>query len=103
MVPDAEQRAANMAAQAEALRERLRLVSGEWTSPDGSVSVRVGPNGVPVALTIADKALALGARRLTQAVMEGFRQAGERAGEQAREAVADMVGEPMNPEDLLRG
>jgi len=106
MMPDDEDpvaRAAAMMAQAEALNERLRNVRGEWTSPDGSVTVTVGQNAVPTGLTISDDALKLGARKLGQVVMEGFQEAGKRAGDQAKQAVADTIGEPMTPDDILRG
>ncbi|MDQ6875076.1 MAG: YbaB/EbfC family nucleoid-associated protein [Actinomycetota bacterium] len=90
-------------AQAEILKERLKLIAGEWTSPDHSVSVRVGPGGVPMALTIRDRALDLGGPRLAELILQGFREAGQRAGELARQAAAETIGEPIRLEDLLGG
>ncbi len=103
MPDDAEWQIRQRLAQAAELKERLQRISGQWTSPDRTVTVRVGPTGVPVGLTINNDGLDLGGRRLAEVILEGFRKAGQQAGEQARKAVTDTVGDTIDIGALLPG
>ena len=98
---DLERIAQEQLAQAEELQRRLAAIVGEWTSPDRSVSLKVGPGGVLFDLTIRDQALSLGGERLATMILDGVQAAGKQAGDQARQAVADTVGDLVNLDDLL--
>jgi len=96
-----EQVAREQMAKAEELQRRLATIVGEWTSSDRTVSLRVGPGGVLFDLHIREQALSLGGERLATMILDGVQSAGERAGEQARQAVSETVGDLVNFDDLI--
>lgn len=98
---DYEQMAQEQLAKAEELQRRLTTIVGEWTSPDRTVSLRVGPGGVLFDLRIREQALALGGERLATMILDGVQAAGKQAGDQARKAVSETVGDLVNFDDLI--
>ncbi len=100
-VDDFEQMAQEQLAKAEELQRRLATIVGEWTSPDRTVSLRVGPGGVLFDLHIREQALSLGGERLATMILDGVQAAGTQAGDQARKAVSETVGDLVNFDDLI--
>ena len=62
-----------------------------------------GPVEAPGGRTehIREQALSLGGERLATMILDGVQSAGERAGEQARQAVSETVGDLVNFDDLI--
>lgn len=98
---DFEQLAQEQLAKAEELQRRLTTIVGEWTSPDRTVSLKVGPGGVLFDLHIRDQAMSLGGERLATLILDGVQAAGTQAGNQARTAVSETVGDLVDYDDLM--
>lgn len=100
-VGDYEQMAQEQLAKAEELQSRLKTIVGEWTSPDRTVSLKVGPGGVLFDLHIREGGMALGGERLATMILDGVQAAGKQAGDQARQAVKETVGDLVDFDDLM--
>lgn len=100
---------ADLKRKSEELQEGIAAAESTVTSPDGSVTVTVGPNGGLRDLRLGHRAVDLGAARLTALVLETTRTAQRQvvakvrtafeplgAGTEAMELYSDAV-----PDDLL--
>jgi hypothetical protein len=83
------------------LQLRLRGVVGEAAAPDASVSIRVGPTGVPQDLQISERALSMGGRRLAQTILDCVGKAGAEASAQTRQLVTEVLGDRVDLDTLL--
>jgi DNA-binding protein YbaB len=106
---DYESTLADLKQKSEELQEGIAAAESTVSSPDGSVTVTVGPNGGLRDLRLGHRAVDLGAARLTALILETTRTAQRQAvakvraafeplgaGTEAMELYADAV-----PDDLV--
>ncbi|HEV2782939.1 MAG TPA: YbaB/EbfC family nucleoid-associated protein [Actinophytocola sp.] len=71
------------------------------TARRGPVTVEVHPGGALSALTLSDRATALGARTLATTILDAVAEATARANQRTRHALADaltIIGLPTDPD-----
>jgi len=80
-------------AKAEQIREQVNAAVGSATSPDGVVSVTVGPTGALQALEISARAEGMPPARLSQLILRTSREAHRRVAEQMALSVKPLIGD----------
>lgn len=93
LVDDWERNAEEKAARYESMRQEVERISITASAANGAVSVTVGPNGIPRAVTMTDGVSRLRPEQIAAAVMEAMGKA--QAGYPAE--LARIVGETVGP------
>ncbi|MEU4806306.1 YbaB/EbfC family nucleoid-associated protein [Actinosynnema sp. NPDC023587] len=93
LVDDWERDAEEKAARYESMRQEVERISITASAAGGAVSVTVGPNGIPNAVTMTDGVSRLRPEQIAAAVMEAMGKA--QAGYPAE--LARIVGETVGP------
>ena len=75
MVADWEHRGTERLARVKEITDRVAGLRATETSPDGSVTVTVGSNGLPTDITVAEPARERPMSELSAAIMSTLRQA----------------------------
>ncbi|MEJ2851860.1 MULTISPECIES: YbaB/EbfC family nucleoid-associated protein [unclassified Saccharothrix] len=101
LVDDWERNAEEKAARYESMRQEVERISITASAAGGAVSVTVGPNGIPSAVTMTDGVSRLRPEQIAAAVMEamGKAQAGYPA-ELAR-IVGETVGQTPSGQHIV--
>ncbi|WP_367130330.1 YbaB/EbfC family nucleoid-associated protein [Saccharothrix sp. HUAS TT1] len=86
---DAEQKAARYAS----MRQEVERISITASAAGGAVSVTIGPNGIPSAVTMTDGVSRLRPEQVAAAVMEAMRQAQARYPAELARVVGETVGD----------
>ncbi|MGM1061585.1 YbaB/EbfC family nucleoid-associated protein [Saccharothrix sp. Mg75] len=81
-----EARLADLQRKSADLQENFENSQATATSPDGSVSVTVGPNGGLLNLQLGHRAVELGSARLTALILQTARTAQKQAAQKVMEA-----------------
>ncbi|MEU6152396.1 YbaB/EbfC family nucleoid-associated protein [Actinosynnema sp. NPDC047251] len=87
---DYESRLADLKQKSDELQENLAAANGTATSPDGAVTITVGPGGGLLNLELGHRACDLGPARLTALIMTTARDAQKAASAKVVEAFAPM-------------
>ncbi|MFE9751043.1 YbaB/EbfC family nucleoid-associated protein [Saccharothrix saharensis] len=93
LVDDWERDAELKAARYESMRQEVERISITASAANGAVSVTVGPNGIPSAVTMTEGVSRLRPEQIAAAVMEAMGKA--QAGYPAE--LARIVGETVGP------
>jgi DNA-binding protein YbaB len=101
MVDDWERDAAEKATRYQAMSREVQQVSITGSAADGAVTVTVGANGIPTAVTMTPKVRQLEPERIAAAVMEAMRQAQSRYPERLAEIMSQTVGDDSTTRHLL--
>jgi DNA-binding protein YbaB len=91
-IADYQQRVADVAAQAQAARERIATVQGTQTSADGSVTVSVNVQGGLEGLRFGPAAASMDLEALAATIVATSRQARVRAARAAADALEPLLG-----------
>ncbi|MEU5691168.1 YbaB/EbfC family nucleoid-associated protein [Actinosynnema sp. NPDC020468] len=83
---DYESRIADLAQKSAALQENYAAAHAKVTSPDGAVTITVGPNGGLQDIELGHRACDLGPARLTAVIMQTARTAQRQAAAKVVEA-----------------
>lgn len=87
-----ERQAGQMQEQASALQEAFAAAAATVTSPDGTVTVTLAPNGALSNIQLGRRACSLGEARLTMTIMATVREAQSRTARAVTSAVESIVG-----------
>ncbi|MEA5359159.1 YbaB/EbfC family nucleoid-associated protein [Amycolatopsis sp., V23-08] len=88
-------------AQAAAAQERLRAATATVQSPDGAVTVTVGPSGVLQELRFGPRAYDRPPQALSGTVMQLIGRAQQKVSAEVADAFSGMVGESSAARELL--
>jgi DNA-binding protein YbaB len=88
-------------AKAAAAQEKLRSATASVQSPDGAVSVTLGPGGVLQDLRFGPRAYERSPQALAGAVLQLIGRAQQKVSAQVAEAFSGMVGENSAARELL--
>ncbi|MEU7524636.1 YbaB/EbfC family nucleoid-associated protein [Saccharothrix sp. NPDC042600] len=92
LADDWERKAEEKAARYEAMRQEVDRISITRSAAGGAVSVTVGSNGIPSAVTMTDGVSRLRPEQIAAAVMEAMRQAQAAYPAELARIVGDTVG-----------
>jgi DNA-binding protein YbaB len=88
-------------AKAAAVQERLRSATATVQSPDGAVSVTIGPSGVLQELRFGPRAYERPPQALSSTVMQLIGRAQQKVSAEVADAFSGMVGENSAARELL--
>jgi DNA-binding protein YbaB len=88
-------------AKAAAAQERLRAATATVQSPDGAVSVTIGPSGVLQDLRFGPRAYERPPQALSSTVMQLIGRAQQKVSAEVADAFSGMVGESSAARELL--
>jgi len=88
-------------AKAAAAQERLRSATATVQSPDGAVSVTIGPSGVLQDLRFGPRAYERPPQALSSTVMQLIGRAQQKVSAEVADAFSGMVGESSAARELL--
>ncbi|QFZ21300.1 YbaB/EbfC family nucleoid-associated protein [Saccharothrix syringae] len=101
MIDRWEQEAEQKAARYQEMSREVQQISITASAADGAVTVTVGANGIPSAVTMTDGVRKLAPDRIAAAVMEAMTRAQSRYPERLAEVMAATVGENQTTRYLL--
>ena len=84
-------------------REQLAALSGSTTSPDGFITVTVGPTGHLTNLELNPRAMRMDSQTLAETIMATVRQAQAEIGERVSEIMAPMTDSAREFSQLATG
>jgi DNA-binding protein YbaB len=90
---DYQQQAQARVARAEEIKGQLASAAASAQSPDGAVTVTVGPSGALQNLEFSPRADGLSRVQLAQAVLRAAREAHRRVAERMAQAVKPLIGD----------
>jgi DNA-binding protein YbaB len=89
--------------QLASVQRDLAKVNAEATSPDGSVTATVGPQGTLTGLELTDNAYRLRPAQLAQLILRTTQEAATKAAERTYRTLGPVLPTGTDPEALVRG
>jgi DNA-binding protein YbaB len=90
---DYQQQAQARVARAGEIKEQLASASASAQSPDGAVTVTVGPSGALQNVEFSPRAEGLSRTQLAQVILRTAREAHRRVAERMAQAVKPLIGD----------
>ncbi|MBP2337430.1 DNA-binding protein YbaB [Saccharothrix coeruleofusca] len=101
LVDDWERNAEEKAARYESMRQEVERISLTASAANGAVSVTVGPNGIPSAVSMTEAVSRLRPEQIAAAVMEAMRKAQAAYPAELARIVGETVGQTPSGQHIV--